>query len=187
MAIVSVASFFPMGFNIWFIAAPMLSAAFILAVQTLARGRTAQALALMVCHVLVMPPVVAFGPSNAPVGPDAPVDGSSTSSGEGSQGGGASSLTPKLEELKQKMARSRAEVARWLSENLAEERDSGYLSTNSEKDVDLETRRAIQQENLWRGEVFAEISRITGRPVAEIAATYAKLNGKSRATSRADQ
>jgi hypothetical protein len=187
MAIVSVASFFPMGFSIWFIAAPMLSAAFILAVQTLARGRTAQALALMVCHVLVMPPVVAFGPSNEPVGPDAPGDGYSTSPAEGSQGGGASHLSPKLEELKEKLARNRAEVTRWLSENLAAERDSGYLSTNSEKDVDIQTRRAIQQENLWREEVFAEISRITGHPVVEIAATYARLCGKIRASSRADQ
>lgn len=187
MAVVSVASFLPLGFSIWFIAAPMLSVAFILAVQTLARGRTAQALALMIGHVLVMPPVVAFGPSNGPVVPDAPADGSSASPSDGSQAGGVPPLSPRLGELKEKLARNRAEVARWLSENLAVERDTGYLSTNSGKDVDIETRRAIQQENLWREEVFAEISRITGRPASEIAATYAKLCGKTKASSSSGQ
>ena len=178
MAVVAVMSFFPLGFTIWWIAAPLLLAAFIMTVQVLARGGMAQALALMACHILVMPPVMAFGPLNVPAATQLTDNPSSVPQAGDSQDGSPSRLTPKLLELKENLSRHRSEVMRWLAENLVVEKESGFLSTNSEKDADIQTRRAIQQENLWREEVFAEISRITGHPVGEIAATYARMAAK---------
>lgn len=176
MAIVVVMSFIPLNNTIWFVAAPILPVAFILTVYVLARGGMVQGMALMACHVLVMPLVVAFGPLAIPVAAASSADDSSSvPPAIDSQCESSSRLSPKLLELKEKLSQHRSEVTRWLAENLAVEKDNGYLSTNSEKDIDIQTRRAIQQENLWREEAFKEISRISGRPIGEIAATYARL------------
>jgi hypothetical protein len=180
MSVVAVMSFVPLGFTIWWIAAPLLPLAFILTLQLLARGGMVQGLFLMACHVLVIPPVMAFGPLSVSAAATLPVAPLHLTPAGNSKDGSPSQLSPKLVELKEKLTRQRPEVARWLAEKLAVEQESGYLSTNSERDVDIQTRRAIQQENLWREAVFAEISRITGRPVEEIAAAYARLAAKKQ-------
>ncbi len=178
MVVVAVMAFVPLGFKIWWIAAPLLLVAFMISVQVLARGRMAQALTLMACHILVMPPVMAFGPLNLPAATKLAGKPSSVPLAGDSQDEPPSRLTPRLLELKENLSRHRSEVMRWLAEKVVVEKESGFLSTNSEKDVDIQTRRAIQQENLWREEVFAEISRISGHPVGEIAATYARMAAK---------
>jgi hypothetical protein len=199
MSIVALLSFIPLfGFAVWLVAAPMLLVSFILIVLVFVKGGTSHGLALLACQVLVMPLLVAFGPfissalgiasGAAALGGTAaavasldtpnlttPTSIPNKSTPRTPSESKSFQLPPQLLDLKTKLTHQRPQVTRWLIGKLAEETELGYLRPVVDANLDLETRRAIQQENVWRKEAFAFISEISRKPLEEVAATYARL------------
>ena len=83
------------------------------------------------------------------------------------------SLPTDLQELKAKLLEQQYSVTTWVRTGLAIETPSGFLKSGDSADV--ETRKSVQQQNLWRERVFARIADLTGKSPEEIAQTYARL------------
>ena len=204
MAIVAVIALVPvLGFASWFIAGPMLLISFIMIILVFVKGGVAHGLALLACQILVMPLIVIFGPfiSSAlglvgtAAGVGAALESTSTSTDAlptgqdtympaGTSGGGETaspdqashpsvSLPTDLQELKAKLLEQQYSVTTWVRTGLAIETPSGFLKSGDSADV--ETRKSVQQQNLWRERVFARIADLTGKSPEEIAQTYARL------------
>lgn len=204
MAIVAVIALVPiLGFASWFIAGPMLLISFIMIILVFVKGGVAHGLALLACQILVMPLIVIFGPfiSSAfglvgtAAGVGAALENTSTvadtlpnsqdtyvptvdsgsgetaSSDEGSQQ--PVSLPADLRELKAKLLEQQHSVSTWVRTGLAIETPTGFLKSGESTDV--ETRRSVQQQNLWREQVFARIADLTGKSREEVAQAYVRL------------
>jgi hypothetical protein len=83
------------------------------------------------------------------------------------------SLPADLQELKAKLLEQQYSVTTWVRTGLAIETPSGFLKSGDSADV--ETRKSVQQQNLWRERVFARIADLTGKSPDVIAQTYARL------------
>jgi uncharacterized protein YdbL (DUF1318 family) len=55
----------------------------------------------------------------------------------------------------------------------AKEATTGYLV--SDERADLTVRKAVQQENVWREQVFKQIAALTNQPLEAVAAEFARL------------
>jgi hypothetical protein len=200
MAIVTTLAFVPfLGFASWFVAIPMLLISFIMIILVFTRGGVAHGLALLVCQIIVMPLVLIFGPFISSAlglaGVASMAESSSTPSSSSARFLTAAPqtlpptantpaehtgpvpqvpiLTDDLRELKEKLLQQQPSVTNWLSNGLAMETASGYLKTGDSADVD--SRRAVQQQNVWREKVFERIANLTGKSPEEVAQTYARL------------
>lgn len=200
MAIVAVIAIVPvLGFASWFIAGPMLLISFIIIVLVFVKGGVAHGLALLACQILVMPLIVIFGPfiSSAlglvgtvagvgaafestsistdalPAGQDAYVPGGGETASPNKTDYQPASLPSDLQDLKVKLIEQQHSVTTWVRAGLAIETPSGFLKSGDSADV--ETRKSVQQQNLWRERVFARIADLTGKSPEEIAKTYARL------------
>lgn len=204
MAVVAVIALIPfLGFASWFIAGPMLLVSFIMIVMVFAKGGVAHGLALLACQIIVMPVVVLFGPfiSSAlgfvgtAAGVGAAIESSSTSavvpsnrdeaytpSQESSTEIPVSTdaapspsipLSGDLRELKAKLLDQRHAVTSWLGSGKASETPSGFLKSGNS--LDVESRKMLQQQNLWREQAFARIADLTGKSPEEVAKAFARL------------
>jgi len=204
MAIVAVIALVPvLGFASWFIAGPMLLISFIMIILVFVKGGVAHGLALLACQILVMPLIVIFGPfissalgligtaasvgatlesastaaDNLPVSHDTYARSSRSGDGEAASPNDSGlhtfSLPADLEALKAKLLEQQHSVSTWVRTGLAVETPSGFLKSGDSADV--ETRRAVQQQNLWREQVFARIADLTGKSREEVAQGYIRL------------
>jgi uncharacterized protein YdbL (DUF1318 family) len=82
-------------------------------------------------------------------------------------------LPEDLRVLKSLLQDQQPAVTAWLSKGLAAETTTGYLKAGDAADVD--SRRAIQQQNVWRENAFERIANLTGKSPEEVARTYARL------------
>jgi len=200
MAIVAALAFVPvLGFASWFVAVPMLLISFIMIILVFTKGGVAHGLALLVCQIIVMPLVLIFGPFiSSALGLAGVVSMADSSSKPSSSSVNRPATVPQplppvvntpadpagqvpqgpilpddLRELKEKLLQQQPSVTNWLSNGLAMETASGYLKTGDSADVD--SRRAVQQQNVWREKVFEKIANLTGKSPEEVAQTYARL------------
>ena len=168
------------------------------------KGGVAHGLALLACQILIMPLIVIFGPLitsalglvGTAAGVGAALESASTTadtlpSGHNtnvpsSNSGGVEAASPNaaghhqslglpddLEALKTKLLEQQHSVSTWVRTGLAVETPSGFLKSGDSADV--ETRRAVQQQNLWREQVFARIADLTGKSREEVALAYVRL------------
>lgn len=204
MAIVAVIALVPvLGFASWLIAGPMLLISFIMIVLVFVKGGVAHGLVLLACQIFVMPLIVIFGPfmSSAlglvgtAAGMGAAVESSSSTADTipssydtNSPSGGSSrdetgspvgadrqpiTLPADLNELKARLLEQQHSVSTWVRTGLAAETSSGFLKSGDS--ADIETRRSVQQQNLWREQVFARIAEMTGQSSEEVAKAYTRL------------
>jgi uncharacterized protein YdbL (DUF1318 family) len=204
MTIVAVIALVPvLGFASWLIAGPMLLISFILIVLVFVKGGGAHGLALLACQIIVMPIIVIFGPMvtsalgllGAAAGVGASLESASITTASlpsdydtyippsDSVSHGSSepvapfrqpvALPPELHELKSKLNDQQQAVSIWIRTGMASETASGFLKSG--ESADIETRKSVQQQNLWREQVFARIAELTGQSTDEVAKTYARL------------
>jgi hypothetical protein len=197
MAIVAVLSIIPFfGFAVWLIAGPILFVSFIMIVLVFAKGGTRHGLVLLACQVIVMPIFVLFGPmvssifglagGAAAVASTAESQTASPSSSDPAPVSApvrqdplpAPGLPPELESLKEKVRAGRVETLDWLRKGYARETPIGMLAPTS-VDMPLEIRKAIQQENVWRSEIFKHIAEITGSTSDEVGRSFARKQQQS--------
>jgi uncharacterized protein YdbL (DUF1318 family) len=203
MAIVAVIALIPvLGFASWFIAGPMLLVSFVMIILVFANGGVAHGLALLACQIVVMPLIVIFGPfissalgfagvassvgasGGQPASPPyvavpAPQTLPASPPSESAMPLAESPVTATtvlpedLRVLKSLLQDQQPAVTAWLSKGLAAETTTGYLKAGDAADVD--SRRAIQQQNVWRENAFERIANLTGKSPEEVARTYARL------------
>lgn len=205
MAVVAVISLIPvLGFASWLVAGPILFIAFVMIILVFAKGGVAHGLALLACQLVVMPLIVIFGPfissaiglvgaaasidatsalptqppdssSNLPVNlPANPIIPSEVTPPAAKLPTSESAELPEdLRVLKSLLRDQQPAVTAWLSKGLAVETPTGFLKAGDSADVD--SRRAVQQQNLWREKAFDRIASLTGKSPDEVARTYARL------------
>ncbi len=205
MAIVAVIAVIPfLGFASWLVAGPMLLVSFIMIILVFSKGGVAHGLALLACQIVVMPLIVIFGPfissaiglvgtvsaiegaGQLPVppvrvptyvpqaSPSAITPPSEPVSPRTESPIAASLVLPEsLRVLKSLLHDQQPSVTAWLSKGLALETATGYLKPGDSADID--SRRAIQQQNVWREKTFEQIATLTGKSPDEVAKTYARL------------
>lgn len=204
MAIVAVIALVPvLGFASWFIAGPMLLISFILIVLVFVKGGVAHGFALLACQIIVMPIIVIFGPmvtsalglmgvaagvgatlenpsiptGGMPSGYDIYVSSSDSGSQEASEPVESPQqpfiLPPELKDLKSKLHEQQHAVSTWVRTGIAAETSTGFLKSGDS--AGIETRKLVQQQNLWREQVFYRIAALTGQSTQEVAETYARL------------
>lgn len=204
MIIVAVIALVPfLGFASWFIAGPMLLVSFIMIVLVFAKGGVAHGLALLACQILVMPLIVIFGPFissalglvGAAAGAGAAIESSSDAADSypseyepnipaGDTGSRAPTIPDEvgrqpfdlpddLEALRAKILEQQHSVTEWVRSGLAVETPSGFLKSGDTADV--EVRRSVQQQNLWREQAFGRIADLTGQSPEEVAQAYARM------------
>lgn len=205
MAVVAVIALIPvLGFASWFIAIPMLFISFVMIILVFAKGGVAHGLALLACQIFVMPLIVIFGPfissalglAGTAAGVGVALDESAPLTSDSSTASGDSyvpsvvphqeipplspdttpspvSLPPDLQELKGKLLDQQHSVSTWVREGIAIETPSGFLKSGDSTDID--TRRSLQQQNLWREQAFGRIAELTGKTPEEVAKTYSRL------------
>lgn len=197
MAVVAVIALIPvLGFASWFIAGPMMLIAFIMTILVFSKGGVGHGLALLGCQLIVMPLVVILGPfissafgfAGTVAGVGAALDGSPSPT-RGLTYDPAPPPVPstpvevspprlpaELESLKVKMLGGQSRVLSWLSTGGAIETPSGYLKPG--ESLDIESRKLLQQQNLWREQTFARIAEITGSRPEQVARSYARLTSR---------
>ncbi|MEO8615469.1 MAG: hypothetical protein ABI600_10030 [Luteolibacter sp.] len=196
MAVVAVIALIPiLGFASWFIVGPMMLVAFIMTVMVFSKGGVGHGLALLSCQLIVMPIVVILGPfissalgfAGTAVGVGValdeskrPMTGPSTlpypapaSSAPIESPPSIPKLPMELESLKTKMLEHQSMVLSWLNSGSATETPTGFLKPGDS--LDIENRKILQQQNLWREQAFARIGEITGTTPEEVAKSYARL------------
>ncbi|MCB1129565.1 MAG: DUF1318 domain-containing protein [Verrucomicrobiae bacterium] len=204
MAIVAVIALVPvLGFASWFIAGPMMLISFIMIILVFVKGGVAHGLALLACQIIVMPVIVIFGPmitsafglfgtaagvgaalestsnatNNIPSSYDTHVPSTGSSSEEVAppvdSGSAPIPLPADLMELKARLLEQQHSVSTWVRTGLAVETPSGFLKSGDS--ADIETRKSVQQQNLWREQVFARIAEMTGMSSEEVAQAYVRL------------
>ncbi len=198
MAVVAVTALVPiLGFASWFIAGPMLLISFIMIILVFINGGVGHGLALLGCQIFIMPLIVVFGPlissalglagaavaieSASTPGDFLPADDNdmlpdNAGSGEDNATSSASQplrLPADLESLKARILEQQPSISTWVRTGLAVETPSGFLKSGDS--ADLPTRRSLQQQNLWRGQVFDSIAVLTGTSREEVAKVYVRL------------
>lgn len=200
MAVVGVVAILPFfGFAAWLIAGPMMLTSFIMIVLVFSKGGVRHGLALLACQVLVMPVLIFFGPFvasflgltgavGAVAATAATVDAvSSPSMAQGD--GGMTALIPPAEEplaaglpvrlpvelvaLKEKIQTQQPLLFSLKKAGTAIEAATGYLVSNER--ADIAQRKAVQQENVWREQVFKQIAELTHQTPEAVAAEFARL------------
>lgn len=204
MAVVAVIALIPfLGFASWFIAGPMLLVSFVMIILVFSKGGVAHGLALLACQIIVMPVVVLFGPfissalglvgTAAGVGaviesssPSADIQSNHNDSYVPSQDSRTEIPVPSeasapppiplpgdLQDLKAKLLEHQHAVTSLLGSGAASETPSGFLKSGDSLDVD--SRKMLQQQNLWREQAFARIADLTGNSPEAVAKAYARL------------
>jgi len=198
MAVVAVIAVIPvLGFASWVIAVPMMLIVFIMTILVFSKGGVGHGLALLACQLIVMPLVVILGPiiSSAlgivgtAAGVGAALEESSTPPPRESTYDPVSlplpsapveaptpQLPSELESLKMNMLGGQSRVLSWLDTGGAVETPSGFLKPGDLLDID--SRKLLQQQNLWREQAFARIAEITGTTPEEVARSYARLSSR---------
>ncbi len=200
MAVVGVIAILPFfGFAAWLIAGPMMLTSFIMIVMVFSKGGVRHGLALLACQLLVMPVLIFFGPFvssflgltgifGAAAGTAATVDALSSQRQvqvDGRRNEAAPPVTTapaaplpmrlpaELVALKEKIQMQQPLLFRLKKAGTAKEDTSGRLV--SDERADLAARKAVQQENVWREQVFKQIAELTHQTPEAVAAEFARL------------
>ncbi len=203
VGLIAILPFF--GFAAWLIAGPMMLTSFIMIVMVFSKGGVRHGLALLACQLVVMPVVIFLGPFvssalgltgavgaaaataatvdalNSPRPPQrsAPADESPAPRAvpigpvEPLPGSPPMQLPTELVELKNKIQTHQPLLFGLKKAGAAKEAISGYLVTDER--ADLTARKAVQQENVWREQVFKRIAALTNQQPEAVAAEFARL------------
>jgi uncharacterized protein YdbL (DUF1318 family) len=204
MSVVGVIAILPFfGFAVWLIAGPMMLTSFIMIVMVFSKGGVRHGLALLACQLVVMPVVIIFGPvvssllgltgaAGAVAATAATVDAvSSQSLPEDDRS--SSDIMPlsapamadmlpvsmpmqlpaELVQLKDIIQTHQPLLFSLKKAGTAKETTNGYMV--SDERADLAARKAVQQENVWREQVFKQIAALTNQPPEAVAAEFARL------------
>lgn len=189
MSVVGVIAILPFfGFAAWLIAGPMMLTSFIMIVMVFSKGGVRHGLALLACQLVVMPIVIIIGPVvssllglTGAAGAVVAVNSPSVPHEEAGNNAKADSfpvslpmqLPRELVELKDRIQTQQPLLFSLKKTGAAKEATTGYLV--SDERADLASRKVVQQENVWREQVFKQIASLTNQPPEAVAAEFARL------------
>jgi hypothetical protein len=202
MSVVGVIAILPFfGFAVWLIAGPLMLTSFIMIVIVFSKGGVRHGLALLACQLVIMPVMIFLGPvvssflgltgaAGAVAATAVTLDSSSFPSLSQAQEPGTGievfptprsdsarplplSLPTELMKLKDKIQTQQPVLFSLKKAGTVKEATTGYLV--SDELADLASRKAVQQENVWREQVFKQIAALTNQPPESVAAEFARL------------
>lgn len=195
IAIVCFVSLIPfIGFGSWLIAGPILFITLIMGIIVLSRGGTLPGLFILLTSLIAAPIFIVVAPfvssllglGGAAVALSSAESTSSTASHYAppavatplatARSRGRTAKTPRSAEydkLKDQLQAQIEPLTILKSRELVKEGERGYLVGTDRLSIDQ--RRLVQQENVWREEMFDLIGQQTGQSREAVAATFARL------------
>ena len=169
---------------------------FIMIVMVFSKGGVRHGLALLACQLVVMPVLIFFGPfvssllglTAAAVGTGATIEALNSSSlaqiNDSQTAVTPPAATPKASSLPVQLPvelvalKEKIQIQQPLLFNLkkagtVKEAATGYLV--SDERADIPARKAVQQENVWRKQVFKQIATLTHKTLEEVEAEFSRL------------